>query len=130
MVVAVAELERPSDDVAVRLGAGLKETRTRVGISQAELARRMSTPGELVPPNYISRWEAGGRRLDVETIERMERLLGVQRGTVWRLAGYVEDDALDLGSLDPAAQKAIRAILRAFEDGSGEPVSGDSRDGS
>lgn len=118
-------VERALDPVAVRLGDGLRRARTIAGCNQRQLARLLD-----VPPNYVSRWETGVRRLEFETIERAEQLMGLQPGTVFRCAGYVKDNALDLGSLTPESQKAIRAILRVFEDGSGEAVSGDGLDGS
>jgi transcriptional regulator with XRE-family HTH domain len=120
-VRVLAVVERAVDPVAMRLGEGLRAARTIAGVNQRELARRLE-----VPPNYISRWETGTRRLELETIERAERVMDLQPGTVFRSAGYVKDDDLNLGSLDPAAQRAIRAILAAFappdegtQDGSG-----------
>jgi transcriptional regulator with XRE-family HTH domain len=119
--LSVVAEEKAVDAVAVRLGEGLRGARGVAGIHQAELARRLG-----VPPNYVNRWEAGGRRLDIETIEQAEQVMSVPRGTVLRLAGYVSDgDLLDLGSLDAAAQRSIRAILREFKavdsDGSDAP---------
>lgn len=116
-MLIVAEVEKPTDDIALRLGAGLRAARQIAGINQRHLARLLD-----VPANYVSRWETGVRRLELETIERAERLMGVQPGTVFRGAGFVDDgDQLNLGSLDPAAQRAIRAILREFE----PPASGE-----
>lgn len=131
----LAVVEKPLDPVAVRLGEGLRASRAIAGVNQRELARLLD-----VPPNYISRWETGVRRLELETIERAEQAMKLQPGTVFRSAGYVDDgDQLNLGSLDPSAQRAIRAILREFEpppegtqDGSAseERIRGDSMDGS
>jgi transcriptional regulator with XRE-family HTH domain len=118
-------VERALDPVAVRLGDGLRQARTIAGCNQRQLARLLD-----VPPNYVSRWETGVRRLELETIERAEQVMQLQPGTVFRCAGYVEDNGLDMGSLDPAAQKAIKAILRAFGgDTSGEAVRRDGDDG-
>jgi transcriptional regulator with XRE-family HTH domain len=114
-------VEKALDPVAVRLGEGLRQARTIAGCNQRQLARMLE-----VPPNYVSRWETGVRRLELETIERAEQVMQLQPGTVFRCAGYVKDDSIDLGSLDPAAQTAIRAILRAF--GSGDGVVGNSND--
>lgn len=99
-----------ADEVAVRLGDALRKARG--SMSAASLAR-----GLQVAPNYIARWEAGGRRLDLETIERIEMLLGVRTGTVLRLAGYVDDGGLiDLDTLTPGARRGISAILREYAD--------------
>ena len=117
MSVSAAE---KSDDVAVRLGDGLRQARAMVDMSQAELARRLG-----VIPQYVNRWEAGGRRIDPETIEAAERELGVRRGTVWRLAGYVDDAGLvDLDLLGADAARAVRAVIREFQSmGNGGPGS-------
>lgn len=99
------------DGVAVRLGEGLRAARAIAGINQRELARLLA-----VPANYVSRWETGTRRLEIDTIEQIERAMGLQSGTVFRLAGYVSDGSLlDLGSLTSESQRAIRSILREFE---------------
>lgn len=109
--MSVSAPEKPVDVVAVRLGDALRRARAIVDVSQAELARRLA-----VPPNYVNRWEAGSRRLDLETVETAEKLLGVRPGTVWRLAGYVEDDGLiDIDALGPDAARAVRAVIREFE---------------
>lgn len=116
---AVAEVEKALDLVAVRLGEGLRGARTAAGVSQAELARRLG-----VAPNQVNRWEAGGRRLDLETIQQAEELMSLPRGTVFRLAGYVDDDGLlDVSTLPMWASKAVRAILRDLH------VEGDGSDG-
>lgn len=104
-------MERALDPVAVRLGEGLRKARAAAGISQAELARRLG-----VAPNQVNRWEAGGRRLDLETIQQAEALMSLPGGTVFRLAGYVKDDGLvDVASLPRWASRAIRAILLDVE---------------
>lgn len=115
----MAEVDKALDPVAVRLGGGLRGARLAAGVSQAELARRLG-----VAPNQLNRWEAGGRRLDLETIEQAEQRLGLPRGTVFRLAGYVEDAGLlDVATLPAWASKAVRAILRDLS------VDGDGADG-
>lgn len=109
--MVVAEAEKQVDEVAVRLGTGLKLARESVDMKQAELARRLG-----VIPNQIWRWETGERRLAPETIERAETVMGTPRGTVFRLAGYVDDDGLvDVGSLPAWASRSIKAILRDVE---------------
>lgn len=99
-----------SDAVAVRLGDALRRARAASGVSQAELARRLG-----VIPQELNRWEAGRRRVPIETLEAAEQAMGAEPGTVFRLAGYVSDGKLiDLGSLSPGARLAVEAILRAF----------------
>lgn len=118
--MAVAAAEKPVDVIAVRLGAGMRRAREIAGVTQAELARRLS-----VPPGYVNRWESGGRRLDIETVEQAEQLMSLVPGTVLRCADFVDDgELIDLGSLSSEAQRAIRAILREFE-----AVNGDSTNG-
>lgn len=131
MVAPVAEVEKMTDEVAIRLGRGLREARARAGITAAELARRLSAAGlsdTSIPPNYVSRWEAGGRRLDVETITMAEQVMKLRAGTVFRLAGYVDDgDLIDVGTLPPWSQRSVRAILK--DAGHEELVSGNGEDG-
>jgi transcriptional regulator with XRE-family HTH domain len=106
----MSALER-NDAVATRLGEALRRTRALVDVSQSELARRLG-----VSPQYVNRWEAGGRRIDPETVEQAERLLGVRRGTVWRLAGFVEDEGLvDLDLLGVEAARIVRAVIRELD---------------
>lgn len=118
----------PVDEVAVRLGTGLRRAIEIADVTQAELARRLG-----VPPNYVSRWIAGsgsmGRRLDLETIEQAEHVMGLTPGTVLRHAQFVDDGTLiDVGSLPEGAQRSVRAILREYGVDGGEGVGGDGVD--
>lgn len=112
----MAAPEKPDDVVAARLGQALKTARINAGIGQAELARLLTAvPGyEKTIPNYVVRWEKGERRLDIEAIEAIERLLNVQPGTLFRLAGYVDDGKLvDLDTLPTMMRVMIEASIEA-----------------
>jgi transcriptional regulator with XRE-family HTH domain len=99
------------DPVAVRLGEGLRAACNNAGVTFKEVAARLG-----VRPEQVSTWATGSKQLQMETMERIEQILGVQRGTILRLAGYVDDGKLiDLESLTPGARLAVEAILRAFD---------------
>jgi transcriptional regulator with XRE-family HTH domain len=105
----VAE-EQSVDEIAARLGRALRKAREDAGVTQSDLARRLETT-----PNQVSRWEAGGRRLDLEVVEEAEMAMGLTSGTVLRLAGFVSDGQLvDLGALPNGARRSVRAILREW----------------
>lgn len=112
----VVEADRMSDDVAVRLGQALKQARTQVGMTGAELARQLTASGRFdkgVPVQNVYRWESGERPLSLATIELAEGIMKLRAGTILRLAGYVDDgDLIDVGTLPPWAQRPVRAILK------------------
>lgn len=116
----VFEAEKMQDDeVAVRLGRGLKQARALAGVNGAELARRLTAAGVNetgIPSSQVYRWESGERPLNLRLIETSERLMGLRPGTVLRLAGYVDDDGLvDVDTLEPWARRSIQALLRQVE---------------
>jgi transcriptional regulator with XRE-family HTH domain len=100
-------VETPADPVAARLGDALRQARTGVGVSGAELARRLG-----VIPQELNRWEAGRRKISLETIIEAEKALRVRAGTVLRIAGYVDDGGLvDVATLAPWAQRSVSLII-------------------
>ena len=132
MVALVVETENMQDDeVAVRLGRGLKQARMSAGVSGAELARRLTATGlneAGFPSSQIYRWEAGERPLNLRLIEAAERVMGLRAGTILRLAGYVDDDGLiDVDTLAPMPRYAIGAILE--QAARNEAIRGDGEDG-
>lgn len=96
-----------SDQVAARLGAAVRLAREGVGVTQAELGRRLG-----IASQEMNRYERGGSRLSLERIVDVERVLGVRAGTVLRLAGFVDDNGLvDVDTLAPWAQTSIGILL-------------------
>lgn len=60
-----------------RFAAALTEVRQAAGVSQRELARRLGTD-----QSFVSKYEAGRRRLDVVEFLRIVAALGVDYTTV------------------------------------------------
>lgn len=122
-IVVVATPEKSVDSVAVRLGEALQKARAAAGVSRAELARRLG-----VIPNYLYRWETGERRVDVEVILESERVMGLRAGTVYRLAGYVDDDGLvDVDTIPSPMGDSVRLLIaeaRRREQAAGDGVDG------
>jgi transcriptional regulator with XRE-family HTH domain len=100
-------VETPADPVAARLGVALKQARAAVDVSGAELARRLG-----ITPQELNRWEAGKRKLSLETVVDAERALAVRAGTVLRLAGFVDDGGLiDVATLPQDAQWSVSVLI-------------------
>ena len=57
---------------AKEIGAGIKNARLTVGITQAELAHRLG-----VTPQAVSQYERGIKKPKIETIEKIADALGV-----------------------------------------------------
>lgn len=116
LLVSQAENRNP---LAVRLGRGLRAAREIAGITQEELADRLAGAGTKggtkTPKNYVGRWEIGSRGLDLAVIEKAEEVMGLTRGTIFRLSGFVDDgELIDLGSLAPGVRQAVEDIVRAL----------------
>ena len=67
---------------AKEIGIGIKNARLTVGITQAELARRLG-----VTPQAISQYERGIKKPKIETIEKIADALGVS----WLHLSHLED---------------------------------------
>ena len=72
--------------VGGRLANALRATYEEAGTSQEELARALG-----VDQTTISGWARGHRRPPLEVLPEIERACGMQRGTILRRAGYVDD---------------------------------------
>lgn len=62
----------------------LKNARTRVGISQRELARRLNKP-----PSFVNKIEQLERRLDVLEFIAISRAMGIDEGELLKLISGV-----------------------------------------
>jgi transcriptional regulator with XRE-family HTH domain len=62
-----------------RLGALLKTARKRARLTQADLARRLDTYS-----SYVSRYERGDRRLDVNEFLAVAEAIGIDAAEVLR----------------------------------------------
>jgi len=60
------------DEIVIRFGERLRETRLSMGMSQADLAARAE-----VTTNYISRLEGGGAAPGIDLVARLASALGV-----------------------------------------------------
>lgn len=67
---------------AKEIGIGIKNTRLTVGITQAELARRLG-----VTPQAISQYERGEKKPKIETIKKIADALGVS----WFQLSHLDD---------------------------------------
>lgn len=75
-------------DARTRLGDALGRILDRVGVKQAELARRTG-----IPAGRISQWVSGDKLILYPEIEQVEDALEVARGSILAEAGYVEPAA-------------------------------------
>lgn len=69
----------------------------------------------------VSGWEKGTQAPPLEKIPELERFVGVQLGTVFRLAGYVEGDEASVeaavlrdASLDEIAREGVLRTYRTL----------------
>ena len=67
---------------AKEIGIGIKNARLAVGITQAELARRLG-----VTPQAISQYERGEKKPKIETIKKIADALGVS----WLRLSHLND---------------------------------------
>ena len=67
---------------AKEIGIGIKNARLTVGITQAELARRLG-----VTPQAISQYERGEKKPKIETIKKIADALGVS----WFQLSHLDD---------------------------------------
>lgn len=98
---------------AMQLGEAIRRVRASVG--QMELAKRMNDP--VVDQSRISKWERGIGHPSLDQIRAIEDALGVRRGSVLRLAGYVEDEGstLDTITADRALDEdAVEVMHRIY----------------
>ncbi len=102
----------PKSVALVVLAQRLKQVRTRLGLSQAELGIRMGLPEEIASTR-INRYEKGVHTPNLETAERIAQELGVSLSwlvcTDPKLAVAIDG----FTKLDGAAQDAILARIKA-----------------
>jgi transcriptional regulator with XRE-family HTH domain len=101
----------PSHDdepVAARLGRALRSLRLDLGVSAAEVARRIDET-----TNNVSRWETGQRTADPAVLNRIEDALEVERGTVLKMAGFVSTgtETLQVLASDPLLDEVTRPFV-------------------
>ncbi len=66
-----------ADRIALALAGSITEARTREGISQAEVSRRIG-----VTHGVVSRWEAGTRRPSIDNLVAVAAALGTTFGAL------------------------------------------------
>jgi transcriptional regulator with XRE-family HTH domain len=95
-------------DLARGFTAALDELEQR-GITRKDVAAALG-----VEPNTISRYANGVREVPVSSLPKIDALCGRRRGYVLRLAGYVDDDEIDVleavardDSLTPEMRRSI-----------------------
>ena len=105
-------------------GKVIREARTRRGITQSELADMLSTN-----KNYVSNWEMGRARPDMNIVPLLCRALGISIGSLFGEAcAPGEDRHLRLyRSLSPEGRHAADRMLRALADMEAERRAGDVR---
>lgn len=71
-------------------GRRLRQLRAENALTQDKLREELNTKGHNIPgKSTISRWENGSRKPKMEVIEDLEDILGVDRGVLLKLAGYL-----------------------------------------
>lgn len=117
MLTAVA----PSlDELYKHLGRALKAAREEAGMSAQQLADQLG-----VTDLTVYRWESGGRRIDLDVLQRIHGVLGLRKGELLRAAGVVDEGRLvDLDALPPELRRVFVTLLRDF----GHDIPGDRQD--
>lgn len=103
-----------AEPVGGRLSAALRETVEKAGVSQIEIAERLG-----VDQPTVSRWVRGMRRPPLDILATIEDMAGVQKGTVLRVAGYVDDDldVITAVNADPELSDAARKVVLGVYEG-------------
>lgn len=115
------------------LGKMIRDYRTDLGLSQAELGDLMapfSLDGRSLPQTTISRWEAGSVELTLEQVYDLEEALSLRHGSLAASTGYVVKESAgsvsiaELLAVDPDINPTIRrdviAMYKAFRKMSNE----------
>ena len=88
------------DEAVRRLAAKITDGRTRLGLSQTELAAELG-----LKQQAISRWEAGTHRPSVDQVPALAKLIEEESSTLTTLAGYGKPVAIQPG--DPFPVEAL-----------------------
>lgn len=103
-----------ADSTAERVGAVIRQLRASAGMKQEDLAERL---GEAQA--WVSRRELATTEATPSEIERIEQALGVELGSIYRLAGLVigGDGSTRIAiTEDPLlSQEAKRILLGAYD---------------
>lgn len=104
-----------AEPVGGRLSEALRATYRAAGITQEDMAAALG-----VDQPTVSKWVRGMRRPPLDALPVIERLCDVQKGTILRAAGYVDDDPGDV-RLALRADKRLddttrRIMLRIYEE--------------
>ena len=113
MAATKIELGEAGESVKVKVAALRKQR----GMSYAELSRRLEAAGRPIPALGLRRIEAGDRRVDVDDLGALAKVLDVD---VRQLLGIADSAAIDrerfaVEFLD--RQELIRATLVAAKEG-------------
>lgn len=108
----------------------MKAARERAGLSAQELGDRIDT-GKSDAKGFrgvkhltIYRWEKGERRIDLDTLAQVHKILGLPPFQLLQSAGLMAEGRrlIDLDTLPPEVDNAIVVLLRRM----GYAVPGDS----
>lgn len=105
--------QSPEDDpqlVSEKLGQTLRELRRSVSLSQVDLAKALD-----VDQTAVSSWELGKIAFPCLLIPRIERVLGLPRGSVYAAAGLLTLSSVPAAiyaddRLDPKSKAAMIAV--------------------
>lgn len=98
-----------AEPIGGRLSEAFRQTYESAGVSQLDIAVALD-----VDQPTVSKWARGMRRPPLDALPVTERLCGVPKGTILRMAGYVED--LDAGSVEQAVKADPRLTPRYRRD--------------
>ena len=98
-----------AEPIGGRLSEAFRQTYESAGVSQLDIAAALD-----VDQPTVSKWARGMRRPPLDALPVTEQLAGVPKGTILRLAGYVDDSNVDVAAAilaDPRLNDGDRLVL-------------------
>ncbi len=93
----------------------VRRQREKLGLSYAELSRRLAEIGRDIPPLGLRRLEAGTRRADVDDLVALAAALGVSPSTLLMPLAASRDEVVEVTGRKPDTAEATWDWLRALQ---------------
>lgn len=100
--------------VRQEIGRALKQVREAANLTKVTLGARIGKPA-----SYFTEWEKGRKGAQLDDIIRIEEALNLTRGSILRLAGFIDEPATvrDAIAGDPTIPESDRVVILEIYDG-------------